>query len=98
MFQIYGSGKHIHTEADVPNPLNIYATSKIVLEQLFTREVPPENLLILRIANLYGVPGVSGFFDQLRESVTNGQTLSLPNFDCFRDFVNIFDLFQFIDF
>jgi len=95
---VYGDGQNIHYEEETPSPLDAYAVSKVSLEDLFLGRVSPENLLILRVANLYGAIGISVFFDRLRNSVTTGQALSIPNSECLRDFVHILDLFEFINF
>jgi len=95
---VYGDGQNIHYEEEIPSPLDAYAVSKVLLEDLFLSRLSSENLLILRIANLYGEIGISVFFDRLRNSVQTGQTLSIPNSECLRDFVHILDLFEFINF
>jgi nucleoside-diphosphate-sugar epimerase len=95
---VYGAGQNIHHEEDAPFPLDAYAVSKVFLENLFQRRMSSNNLLILRVANLYGATGISLFFDRLVESITTGQALSIPSSKCLRDFVHVLDLFEFINF
>lgn len=95
---VYGVGQDIHYEEDSLSPIDTYAVSKVFLENLFLSKVSSENILILRVANLYGIIGISLFFDRLRISATTGKSLSIPNCDCLRDFVSILDLFEFINF
>jgi hypothetical protein len=94
---VYGDGQNIHYEEEKPRPLDAYAISKVSLEVLFQSRVASNNLLILRIANLYGAIGISVFFDRLRDSVTTGEVLSIPSSTCLRDFVHVFDLFELIN-
>ncbi|WP_422686547.1 NAD-dependent epimerase/dehydratase family protein [Candidatus Planktophila dulcis] len=95
---VYGDGQNIHYEEEAPYPLDAYAVSKVFLEGLFQSRVSSENLLILRVANLYGATGISVFFDRLCDSITTGQPLSIPTSKCLRDFVHIRDLFEFCNF
>ena len=95
---VYGAGENIHYEEDAPYPLDAYAVSKVSLECLFRTRVPSENLLILRVANLYGATGISVFFDRLCDSITTGKPLSIPTSKCLRDFVHVRDLFEFCNF
>ena len=95
---VYGAGQNVHYEEEVPYPLDAYAVSKVFLEGLFQSRVSSENLLILRVANLYGATGISLFFDRLCDSITTGQPLSIPTSKCLRDFVHIRDLFEFCNF
>lgn len=95
---VYGDGQNIHYEEETTSPLDTYSVSKVLLEGLFLSRVSSENLLILRVANLYGATGTSVFFDRLCDSVATGQALSIPSSKCLRDFVHILDLFEFINF
>lgn len=95
---VYGAGENIHYEEEAPYPLDAYAVSKVTLECLFQSRLPSENLLLLRVANLYGATGISVFFDRLCDSITTGQPLSIPSSKCLRDFVHIRDLFEFCNF
>lgn len=95
---VYGAGQNIHYEEEALYPLDAYAVSKVFLEGLFQSRVSSENLLILRVANLYGATGISVFFDRLCNSVTSGELFSIPSSKCLRDFVHIHDLFEFCNF
>lgn len=95
---VYGESLDVKSEENDPCPIDIYASNKVELENLFLNRISAESLLILRIANLYGASEVSLFFDRLESAYTVGLPISIPASKCFRDFVHVSDLCNFIDY
>ncbi len=54
-----GESKRPYTEADPPNPINVYGASKLLGENVAVREYA-DGILIARVASLFGVAGSSG--------------------------------------
>jgi len=68
-----------YTEEDMPNPINVYGTSKYAGE-VFTRNYSPEHYII-RVASLYGKAGASGkggnFVEWVIEKAKRGEELRI---------------------
>jgi len=68
-----------YTEDDVPNPINVYGTSKLAGE-IFTRNYSTKHY-ILRVASLYGKAGASGkggnFVNWVIEKARKGEKLRI---------------------
>lgn len=93
---VYGNSPKVHFELDSLYPLDEYSLKKMELENLFVQNLATQKLLILRISNLYGVPGLSTFFDNLKHAVHLKTPFSIPKTMCIRDFVNIYDFCKFV--
>ena len=60
---VFDGSKEVVTEADVPNPLNVYGRTKLEAEERVLRANPSN--LVLRIPLLYGVsPGRNAFLER----------------------------------
>ncbi|WP_099209620.1 dTDP-4-dehydrorhamnose reductase [Thermococcus henrietii] len=70
-----------YTEDDVPNPINVYGTSKLAGE-VFTRNYSRRHYII-RVASLYGKAGASGkggnFVNWVIEKAKRGERLRIVN-------------------
>ncbi|EEB74020.1 dTDP-4-dehydrorhamnose reductase [Thermococcus sp. AM4] len=70
-----------YTEEDVPNPINVYGTSKLAGE-IFTRNYSRRHYII-RVASLYGKAGASGkggnFVNWVIEKAKRGEKLRIVN-------------------
>lgn len=70
-----------YTEEDVPNPINVYGTSKYTGE-VFTRNYSTK-YYIIRVASLYGKAGASGkggnFVNWVIEKARRGEELKIVN-------------------
>lgn len=68
-----------YTEEDMPNPINVYGTSKYAGE-IFTRNYSPKHYII-RVASLYGKAGASGkggnFVEWVIEKAKRGEELRI---------------------
>lgn len=68
-----------YTEEDIPNPINVYGTSKYAGE-IFTRNYSPKHYII-RVASLYGKAGASGkggnFVEWVIEKAKRGEELRI---------------------
>jgi len=68
-----------YTEEDVPNPINVYGTSKLAGE-IFTRNYSTKHYII-RVASLYGKAGASGkggnFVNWVIEKARRGEELRI---------------------
>ena len=70
-----------YTEEDVPNPINVYGTSKLAGE-IFTRNYSTRHYIV-RVASLYGKAGASGkggnFVNWIIEKARRGERLRIVN-------------------
>ena len=57
-YVFHGDHPHPYTEADIPNPINIYGTSKLTGEYLVQQTTARS--LIVRISSVFGKAGASG--------------------------------------
>ncbi|NJF25158.1 dTDP-4-dehydrorhamnose reductase [Thermococcus sp. Bubb.Bath] len=68
-----------YNEDDMPNPINVYGTSKYAGE-IFTRNYSPKHYII-RVASLYGLAGASGkggnFIEWIIEKAKRGEQLRI---------------------
>ncbi|MDN5319819.1 MAG: dTDP-4-dehydrorhamnose reductase [Thermococcaceae archaeon] len=74
-----GEKREPYTEEDIPNPINVYGTSKYAGE-IFTRNYSSKHYII-RVASLYGKAGASGkggnFVEWVIEKAKRGEELRI---------------------
>jgi len=89
---IYGPGELLSASFSPPSPINAYGNNKLEIENLLIQYAVQE-LIILRIGNLYGVPGTNDFINLVYRNIIHGEKLVLENMgNCIRDYVQIGDL------
>lgn len=75
---VYGSGEDID-ESSPLNPETNYATSKASAERILAEILDPEQLVTLRLSNLYGHGQVKGVVAYLLRSVASDRVLEFNN-------------------
>ncbi|MDX5337612.1 MAG: NAD(P)-dependent oxidoreductase [Cyclobacteriaceae bacterium] len=89
---VYGSGDFAD-ESTICNPETPYSTLKLVAEELLLDGLNHENLLILRLSNIYGSSQPKGIFAYLQRSGKSDQILDFNNDgSLFRFFLHVEDL------
>ena len=87
-----------YTESDVPNPINIYGTSKLTGEYLVQQTAPRS--LILRISSVFGKAGASGkggnFVETMIKKAKAGDPLKVVN-DIFMSPTYTYDAARLLD-
>lgn len=75
---VYGSG-NAKDESSTLNPESPYASAKAMAEMLLTSAIPAKDLLIIRLANLYGSKQLKGVFAYLKRSAQTDKKLEFNN-------------------
>jgi nucleoside-diphosphate-sugar epimerase len=75
---VYGSGIEAD-ESVICRPETPYSTLKLVAEELLRAKMPIENLLVLRLSNIFGSTQPKGVFAYLKRSANSDQVLDFNN-------------------
>ena len=97
-YVFHGDHPHPYTETDIPNPINIYGTSKLTGEYLVQQTTARS--LILRISSVFGKAGASGkggnFVETMIKKAKAGDPLKVVN-DIFMSPTYTYDAARLID-
>jgi nucleoside-diphosphate-sugar epimerase len=94
---VYGHSEKICDEFSLQQGASIYAQSKIQLENIFIEELKDTNHVILRISNIFGIPGQDDVINNFYKGVVKENCIEVPTSDCFRDFIHVSDFFKILD-
>lgn len=75
---VYGSGSKAD-ESTICRPETPYSTLKLVAEEMLRVKMPRENLLVLRLSNIFGSTQPKGVFAYLKRSANSDQVLDFNN-------------------
>ena len=90
---VYDGKKRVYTEADVPNPLNVYGKSKLRGEELVAQNTGGK-ALIIRTMGVYGIESKrKNFLYSVYDKVGRGEKIQVP-MDQFGNFTFAGDLAQ----
>jgi len=91
---VYPSSSNPVPESE-SNPQTEYGRSKLKIEKKLMANFG-ESLIVLRVSNLYGAPGVSKLESAIVAGIKNQTTLKLPTSTVIRDFVHVRDFSSFL--
>lgn len=89
---VYGSSRFPRTETSTLDPVNKYGEMKVKIEEDLSKMIRPENLINLRIANLYGNRGFRDLTNKILIQISLNQVVTIPENNPLRDFVYSKDL------
>ncbi len=89
---VYGTREFASEEMDV-NPESVYGSCKVFSEFILSNTIKKENLIILRLSNIYGEQQDKGLFAYLRNSYLTDKKLNFTNNgNLLRYFLSVQDL------
>lgn len=93
---VYGSTANFVSEEVSAKPNNNYGAGKLNIEKELSRIIPPDRLIHLRVANLFGLVRFKDITNTAALAFQSETTFHAPNRNCKRDFVPFIDFALFI--
>ena len=94
-FSIYGSNLSSRTEYAAPNPFGMYGKQKLQMEDFLSLQTRLNNVMNLRISNLYCCEDLPGVVSRIIQSEGSVEPLKLQ-LNVLRNFVSLEDLARFL--
>jgi nucleoside-diphosphate-sugar epimerase len=86
---VYGESTEVQNELSNVNTPSQYGEKKIFLERYLENRINPNNLNVLRIANLFGLIEFDDVINRIVFAINKDEVFHAPDTDTYRDFVPI---------
>jgi nucleoside-diphosphate-sugar epimerase len=93
---VYGSSSSYVSEINTPSPINEYGLEKLKAEEILNVALKSGSFINLRVSNLFGLQVFHDLTNIAISKLRKHEVILLPKKRCYRDFVFINDLFDFI--